>query len=139
MNGVISLKKKLLDALVINQNELLFIKISLKIKTIFELEQIVNLVFGLEIRIEDAKQVAEIPYNFSMLRRRLEDARDLKDRHGHSLLTVERIVKDRLGDSTQIRFREIKRLSETNICNRKMVVHELYICHLQFKLINLFG
>ena len=134
MNGVISLKKKLLDALVINQNELLFIKISLKIKTIFELEQIVNLVFGLEIRIEDAKQVAEIPYNLSMLSRRLEDAREIKD----ILLLVEMIVKDMLGDSTRIRFREIKRLSEHNICNMKKVVHQRYICHMQFKLINLF-
>ena len=104
-----------------------------------QLDQIVNLVLGLEIRIQDAKHVSEIPHNFSMLSRRLEDAREIKDRHDHSLLLVERIVKDRLGDSTQISFREIKRLNETNICNRKMVGNQLYICHMQFKLINSFG
>ena len=104
-----------------------------------QLDQIVNLVFGLEIRIQDAKHVSEIPHNLSKLSRRLEDAREIKDRHDHRLLLVEMIVKDRLRDSTQIRFREIKRLRETNICNRKMVVHQLYICDMQFKLINLFG
>jgi hypothetical protein len=60
--------------------------------------------------MQNAKQVAEIPYNLSMLSIRLEDAREIKYSHDRSLLTVERIVKDRLGDSMQMRFREIKRL-----------------------------
>ena len=92
-----------------------------------QLMQIVNLVFGLEMRIQDAKQVVDIPYSVSMLVRRLEEARVIKDRHDHSLLTVERIVKDRLGDSRQIRFSEIKRLSETNVSNIKMAVPQLSI------------
>jgi hypothetical protein len=104
-----------------------------------QLEQIVNLVYGLEIRIQDAKQVMGIPYNLSMLSRRLEDARRIKERHDQSLLSIEIIVKDRLGESRQIRLSEIKRLSETNICNRKMVGHDMYVCDMQFKLINLFG
>jgi hypothetical protein len=104
-----------------------------------QLDQIDNLVFDLEIQIQDAKQVTKIPYNLAMFNRRLEDARDIKDRHDHSLLTVEIIVKDRLGDSRQIRVREIKRLSEQNICNIKMVVHQLFICDMQFKLVILFG
>jgi hypothetical protein len=57
-------------------------------------------------------------------------------RHDQNLLSVERIDKDRLGDSTQMKFREIKRLSETNICKIKMVVHQLFICDMQFKLVN---
>ena len=167
-NDKLRIRKQLIDALFKRQNDLFLIKENLHDekqvlikecqevdkslskkadlkdilkfrRNIEKLEKIVNLVFGLEMQIHEKMEVRENDYNISMLKRRLEDASELKASHDQSFLSVSLIVGKKLGFTRQVMMEEIKRLSEINICKIRMVDQELYYCQKQISLINIFA
>ena len=104
-----------------------------------KIDQIVNLVFGLEIRLQDAKNADDNSYNIQILSRRLVEACSIKSSHDISLQTVGRIVMDRLGYSSQMGFCKAVRWSKENGCKLRIVSQEIYYCQTQIKLINMFN
>ena len=80
-------------------------------RTVDQISVIVNLVFGLELRLCDI-----LCTNSSVLRIRLSEARYIKQRHEDSLCTVGRIVRDRLGIATQLELWGHVRNKRRGIC-----------------------
>ena len=98
-------------------------------RTVDQISVIVNLVFGLELRLgEDCT-------NSSVLRTRLSEARLLKQRHKDSLQNVGRIVSDRLGISRHLELRSAVKKKQRGICLARIVKRELYWVQTMIKLI----
>ena len=70
-----------------------------------------------------------------MLRIRLSEARYIKHRHEDSLLTVGRIVRDRLGIARQLRLWGQVRNKQRGICMARIVKRELYWVETMIELI----
>ena len=95
-------------------------ELNLFLRTVDQISVIVNLVFGLEQRLDDACT------NSSVLRIRLSEARYIKQRHQDSLLTVARIVRDRLGIASHLSLRSQVRNKQRGICMARVVKREIY-------------
>ena len=104
-------------------------------RTIDKLSSITNLVFGLELRLSE--KFASNPDHIltSMLRRRLSEASDIKDKHEESLDTVGKIVRDRLGISRHLSFRSIIRNKQRVIALSRILKMEMHYVEMQMKLI----
>jgi hypothetical protein len=98
---------------------------------------IVNLIFGLELRLCEYNPSNPNLSNISILRRRLSEASDIKLRHDNSLHTVGGIVRNRLGISSYLTFRQMVKSKQRLICQVKIVKMELYWVETQMKLLHL--
>ena len=96
-------------------------------RTIDQISAIVNLVFGLELRLSEGR---ENP-------RRLCEASSIKDRHDDNLHRIGGIVKDRLGVSRMINFRRLVKNKQRNICTYKCIKMELYYVQTLMSLVTL--
>ena len=96
-------------------------------RTIDQISAIVNLVFGLELRLSEGR---ENP-------RRLCEASSIKDRHDDSLHRIGGIVRDRLGVSRMINFRRLVKNKQRNICTYKCIKMELYYVQTLINLVTL--
>ena len=99
-------------------------------------EQIAGLVEGLNILMDVKKERKE---DGREIRRRIEEAEEIKRRHEETTEKVESIVGEYLGENLLLEFKEAKRLLVQNIKNRKGVDKELHLCDIQTKLINSFS
>lgn len=99
-------------------------------RTVNKISPIVNLIFGLELRLGDI-----LCTNSSVLRMRLSEARCIRHRHEDSLLTVGRIVRDRLGVARQLELRSHVRNKQRAICMARVVRREIYWVETQMKLL----
>ena len=96
-------------------------------RAIDQITAIVNLVFGLELRLSEGRDDPG----------RLCEASDLKARHDDSLHRIGGIVRDRLGVSRMITFRRLVKNKQRNICTYKCIKMELYYVQTLFDLVNL--
>jgi len=102
-------------------------KLRLFWRTIDQITAIVNLVFGLELRLSEGRDDPG----------RLCEASDLKARHDDSLHRIGGIVRDRLGVSRMITFRRLVKNKQRNICTHKCIKLELYYVQTLLNLVNL--
>jgi len=96
-------------------------------RTVDQISAIVNLVFGLELRLSEGRDDPG----------RLCEASDLKARHDDSLHRIGGIVRDRLGVSRMITFRRLVKNKQRNICTHKCIKLELYYVQTLLNLVNL--
>ena len=96
-------------------------------RTIDQITAIVNLVFGLELRLSEGREDPG----------RLCEASDLKARHDDSLHRIGGIVRDRLGVSRMITFRRLVKNKQRNICTYKCIKMELYYVQTLLNLVTL--
>ena len=96
-------------------------------RTIDQITAIVNLVFGLELRLSEGRDDPG----------RLCEASDLKARHDDSLHRIGGIVRDRLGVSRMITFRRLVKNKQRNICTHKCIKMELYYVQTLLNLVTL--
>ena len=104
-------------------------------RTVDKISPIVNLVFSLEIRLSEKATLNHDPILTSVLRRRLNEGRDIKDRHENSLLTVGRIVRVRLGISRHISYSSIIRNKQRVIALSRILKMEMKYAETQMKVI----
>jgi len=102
-------------------------KLKLFWRAIDQISAIVNLVFGLELKLSEGRDDPG----------RLCEASDLKARHDDSLHRIGGIVRDRLGVSKMIIFRRLVKNKQRNICTHKCIKMELYYVQTLLNLVTL--
>ena len=108
-------------------------EVKLFVRSVSKISVIVNLIFGLQLRLCDYSPTISL----SMVRRRLSEASDIKLLHDISLHTMGRIVRDRLGVVRQMECRHMVKNKQKLGCKIKIVKMELHYLETQMKLIHL--
>jgi hypothetical protein len=103
-------------------------------RSVDQISAIVNLVFGLELRLSDAVYGT----NPSMDHTRLCEAGGMKDRHDQSLHTVHTIVRERLGVHKLLTFRAAVRSKQRVLAIHRICKTEIYYVQALTNILTLF-
>ena len=105
-------------------------------KLMSKLENMTNLLFGLEIRLNE-KKICNSKEGLVMLMYQIKNAQEVLDELEKSLKQFSMLLNTKLSSKFTSTFSSFLSKKQGNICLRKALVRELYFIHLKFDIINL--
>ena len=98
-------------------------------------EDVVNLVWGLEMRILEKRSALIDRKQIELIEWKLEEAMSIKIKHDENIAEVEEFLES-LGNEVALEFKSILRNRRENICKTKVVERMLFNCSAQATIIN---
>ena len=105
-------------------------------KLMSKLENMTNLIFGLEIRLNE-KKICNSKEGLVMLMYQIKNAQEVLDELEKNLKQFSMLLNTKLSSKFTSTFSSFLSKKQGNICLRKALVRELYFIHLKFDIINL--
>ena len=105
-------------------------------KLMYKLENITNLIFGLEIRLNE-KKICNSKEGLVILRDQIKTAQEVLDEFNTALEQFTILLNARLNLKFCDTFTRFITTKKQNLCFRKSLVRELYFIHLKFDIIKL--
>ena len=104
-----------------------------KFQTIMDqIDQITNLIFGIEMKIEKCSYNEFNIINSELWRWKLAEAVEIKNRHNESL---NKLIQDNLSSGDQMELQERICAKQKQICQIRLIKAEIYCSEMQLKLI----
>ena len=105
-------------------------------KLMIKLENMTNLLFSLEIRLNE-KKICNSKEGLVMLMYQIKNAQEVLDELEKTLNQFSMLLNTKLSSQFSATFSSFLRKKQHNLCFRKALVRELYFIHLKFDIINL--
>ena len=100
-----------------------------------KIEPLVNLIFGLEVRINE-KTVDNCSDCGYLLKNQLVEAVKIKTNHDSVLKLIIKSISDKLGDEVAYQFRSCVRLKQNYLCQIRALNREIYFIQVQLQVLN---
>ena len=104
--------------------------------TLSKLEILTNLIFGLEMRLNEKIQSNSNDGLF-MLEYQMKNSKEILDGHEKSLNELFHILSQKIDTKMVEALGQFIRIRKRNICLKKALVRELYFIHVKLDIINL--